>query len=425
MLAGQSREDCIMTLKTRSETERQTTRISSPRLAALARHLRQGDALALDRFWREVAEHGAPLIEPVEGSRAFSLLTFLWRAYRPPREVRLLSSICEDLHGDRLTHLRGSNLWYKTYRVPGDLRATYRFQIDGIPCTDRLNPHVSLVPGDEVSPFGPATHLSLACLPAAWPLPWVTPYSGRPFGQVSQHAFHSSLSGNMYRLWIYTPPNYTRAAEPYNLLLLLDGWVYARVLQAPTMLDNLQDVGALPPVVAVMLGHADRTTRGREYTFHQPFLEFITQELLPWIRLHYHVTSDPAQSVVGGLDLSAVSATLLALRHPDLFGNVLAQSGHFQEKLPEDTEHERVANLVASMPTVPVRFHLDAGVFETHPGRDGGPSLLLSNRHLRQILRARNYPVHYKEFSGGHDYLCWQETLVDGLLALFKGFGTG
>ena len=413
-----------MTLKTRSATERQT-RVLSPRLVLLARSLRQGADTALESFWREVASQGTPLIEPVEGTRAYSLVTFLWRARRPAHEVWLLSSLCDEEDGDRLTHLRGSDLWYRTYRFPNDLRATYRFQVDGVDYIDRLNPQTSLVPGDEVSPFGPATRFSLVYLPDVWPLPWVTPYSGRPFGQVSQHAFHSAQSGNMYRLWIYTPPNYTRSAESYNLLLLLDGWVYERVLQAPTILDNLQDVGALPPTVAVMLGHPDRETRGREYTFHQPFLEFIIQELLPWIRLHYHVTSEPAQSVVGGLDLSAVSATLLALRHPELFGNVLAQSGHFEEKLSENVEYERVANLVAAIPTVPVRFHLDAGTLETHPTLDGGPSLLDSNRHLRQLLQAKNYSVHYEEFSGGHDYICWQETLVDGLLALFKGFGTG
>lgn len=409
-----------MTLKIRSDAERQT-RITSPRLATLARSLRQGDDAALDCFWCEAAEQGTPLIEALEGTRAFSLVTFLWRSSRQVHEVRLLSSICENEDGDRLTHLRGTNLWYKTYRLPNDLRATYRFQIDGITATDRTNPHSALIPGDRVSPFGAATRFSLLYLPDASPLPWVTPYSGRPFGQVSQHAFHSTQSGNMYRLWIYTPPNYTRAGEPYNLLLLLDGWVYARVLQTPTILDNLQDVGALPPMVTVMLGHPDRASRRREYTFHQPFLEFITQELLPWIRLHYHVTSDPAQSVIGGLDLSAVSATLLALRHPELFGNVLAQSGHFEEKLPEDTEHERVANLVTSLPTAPVRFHLDVGLLETQQFPDGGPSLLVSNRHLRQLLQARHYRIHYKEFSGGHDYLCWQETLVDGLLALCKG----
>lgn len=412
-----------MTVKTGRDLERQT-RTFSPRLASLARRLRQGNSTALEHFWHELSVQGAPLIEPLEDNRAFSLVTFLWRAYCPAHEVLLLSCLSEEENGDRLTHLRGSDLWHKTYRVRNDLRATYRFQADDVYYIDRFNSQISQVPGDEISPFGPTTQFSVLRMPDARPLPWVTPYSGRPFGQVNQLAFHSAQSGNMYRLWVYTPPGYTRSAEPYNLLLLLDGWAYTRVLLTPTILDNLQDVGALPPVVAVMLGHPDRETRGREFTFHQPFLDFITQELLPWIRLHYHVTNDPSRTVVGGLDLSAVSAALLALRNPELFGNVLAQSGHFEEKLPEDIEHERLATLIASTaPTVPVRFHLDAGLLETRPAPDGGPSLLVSNRHLRQLLQAKNYSLHYEEFSGGHDYICWQETLVDGLLALFKGFG--
>lgn len=412
-----------MTVKARSDLERQA-RVSSPRLAALARSIRQGNSAALELFWREVAEQGSPLIEPVESNRTCSLVTFLWRACRPAREVVLLSSLSTDEDGDHLTHLRGSDLWYKTYRVRNDLRATYRLRVDGICHTDRYNRQIILVPHDETGPFRPATRFSILRLPDVQPLPWVTPYSGRPFGQVSQHALHSAQSGEMSRLWIYTPPGYARTAEPYHLLLLLDGWIYNRVLCAPTILDNLLDVGALPPLIAVMLSYPESGARGRESTFHQPFLDFVTMELLPWIRLHYHVTSDPAQTAIGGLGESAVSAALLALRYPELFGNVLAQSGHFEEKIPEDVEHERVANLVVSMPAVPVRFHLDAGLLETRPMPDGGPSLLVSNRHLRQLLKAKNYSVHYQEFSGGHDYICWQETLVDGLLALFKGFGT-
>lgn len=413
-----------MIVRVRGELERQT-RLLSPRLAALSRHLRQGDSTALERFWQETAEQGTPLIEPLEKSRAFSLLTFVWRASSPAREVVLLSSLSEDEAGDRLVHLRGSDLWYKTYRVRNDLRIIYRLQVDGCIQVDPLNEQSALVPGDEVSPFGPTAEFSLVRLSGALPLPWTTSLPGRPSGRVEQHVFHSAQLGHMYRVWVYTPPNYTRAAEPYHLLLLLDGWAYAHVLLTPTILDNLLDVGALPPLVTVMLGHSDRETRGREFTFHQPFLDCVTQELLPWIRLHYHVTSDPARTIVGGLSLSAVAATLLGLRHPDLFGNVLAQSGHFEEKLPEDVEHERVANLVAANAAVPVRFHLDAGLLETRPTPDGGPSLLVSNRHLRQLLQARGYHVHYQEFNGGHDYICWQETLVDGLLALLKDFGPG
>ena len=40
-------------------------------------------------------------------------------------------------------------------------------------------------------------------------------------------------------VWIYTPPAYDGAGEPYPLLVLFDGDVYTSFIPTPTICDNL------------------------------------------------------------------------------------------------------------------------------------------------------------------------------------------
>jgi len=60
---------------------------------------------------------------------------------------------------------------------------------------------------------------------------------------------------------------------------------------------------------------------------------------------------------------------------------------------------------------------LDVGTFEADFWGNGGYNLE-TTRHMRDVLRAKGYEVHYQEFAGGHEYLNWRGTLADGLIAL-------
>ncbi len=153
----------------------------------------------------------------------------------------------------------------------------------------------------------------------------------------------------------------------------------------------------------------------------------MTQELPPWARQSYHLTTDPARTVVAGASLGGLAAALAALRHPEVFGNVLSQSGSFYwgpETGPfywgpnDGVEFEWLTRQFVTSPRLPLRFYLEVGLLERDPRGVNGPSMVLANRHFRDVLQAKGYAVHYAEFNGGHECLCWQGTLDDGLLFL-------
>src|ERR1044071_4229217 len=59
----------------------------SPRLAALQDRLKSGDRRALDNFWKEIEQHGAPIIEPATDSDREMFVTMLWRGSEETRNV--------------------------------------------------------------------------------------------------------------------------------------------------------------------------------------------------------------------------------------------------------------------------------------------------------------------------------------------------
>jgi enterochelin esterase-like enzyme len=214
---------------------------------------------------------------------------------------------------------------------------------------------------------------------------------------------------NKRRLWVYTPPGYSSDGEPYRLLVLFDGRQYIEATPTPTILDNMVADGSIPPIVAVMVGQVDRYN---ELFLNHTFADFIAKELVPWVQQRYHVTAKPAQTIIGGLSLGGLAAAYTALQHPEVFGNVLSQSGSFQ--LRAEDEKSLVRQFVLEEKR-PIRFYLEAGLLETADS----PSLLDSNRQLRDILEAKGYEVHYSEYNGRHDHINWRGSLSQGLTSLF------
>jgi enterochelin esterase-like enzyme len=390
----------------------------SPRLAMLVESLRAGDSGALDLFCHDLTQHGTPLVEVNDDSNAV-LVTFLWYAQAPVEQVSLLCAPLAPQYSPLtplpLARLYTTDLWYRTERIRADLRALYRFVVNDAPAQpDPWNPLTYHYPKDETLPDSQDIVVSMFALPAAAPQPWLTPPLEGIRGNVECIHLASMILANERRVWVYTPPQYSTDQAPYACLILFDGWMYANVMQAPVTLDNLIRAGKLPPLVCVMVDHLNRQ---QELGCSPAFADFIVLELLPWARRHYQLSADTALTLIGGASAGGLAAVYTALRYPQYFDHVLAQSGAFWWSPRDQPEPEWLARQVVMQPPQALHVYLEAGLLEDEVGASG-VSILTSVRHLRNLLQAKGYRVEYAEFVGTHDVIHWQGTFATGLVAL-------
>ena len=410
---------------------------SSPRLLALRDRLTSGDRTALDKFWNEINEQGAPIIEPAAESDHDMLVTMLWRAREETKNVFVfrLGDVSKPM-----VRLLDTDLWYKTFRLQKGARFIYQLATNlpdpkewggitrfaGALRNDPFNP---LQYAERINEFNPyeVTFTSAVELPSAEPQTWNVVRPTVPKGQVRRDKFTSKILGNERPIWIYTPHGYAAGKKPYPLLVLTDGGVYVNTARVATILDNLIAAGLIPPLVAVMVENPDRW---RELSCSSAYADFLAQEIVPWARVNYRATDRPAQTIIGGASLGGLQAAFVGLKHSEVFGNVLSQSGSFQWKPEGEKESEWLTRQFAASPRLPLRFSLEAGLLEGTwwwrslvPMPANGPPLvdpttLAANINLRDTLQTKGYAVHYTEFNGNHGMLNWRGTLASHLIAL-------
>lgn len=83
-------------------------------------------------------------------------------------------------------------------------------------------------------------------------------------------------------------------------------------------------------------------------------------------------------------------------------------------------EFEWLPALFARTDPQPSRFYLSAGVFETGlSDTNRGHYLLATNRHMRDVLTARQYDFAFVEFTGAHNEVNWEDQMAAGLTWLW------
>lgn len=416
-------------------------RCASARIAALARGPEEG--LSEGDFWRAVRREGTPLVEPdPAGDDDHAVVTFLWHGTDATRAVQVMPNKIGDPRdpaGNLMARVPGTHVWHWSVRMRRDWRATYTLSIDegdgpaGVDAGSGGPAYWQwLRTRQQPDPFNfrtlaprwggpPVSYVELSDAPRGDDWRERTDVAR---GSVGEHTVPSRLLRNRRRVWVYQPPvtgvrpgagPWARTGTPPTadgrlpVLVLLDGEMWQPRLGVATLLDNLIADGRIPPLVALLPESLGAGNRWDELTCKPGFVGFLRDELLPWATRRLPLTADPAHTVVAGQSLGGLTAAYAAVQAPGRFGAVLAQSGSFW--WPDGPDAEWLTGRLACGPRVPVRFRLSAGEQEW--------VTLPASRRLRETLAARGYDASYREFNGGHDYLCWRTELADGLTELF------
>ena len=422
--------DRIVSIEERLRPTAAKDRFVSPRIDALRKEVEGGNKEAVAKFWSEVEQHGAPLVEPVPDNTTDDLVTFLWRARGETHNVLILwapyvSSRIDDF---KMTRLGETDVWYRTLKIRKGARFVYQLSPNDPLTFEPSKARIATVQADPLNPRrwfdNPGStkfeYQSVVELPEARPQPYSAKRKDVAAGTIEKTRIKSELLGNERELAIYTPPGYRRDGTPNGLLVVFDEGSYLTLVPTPVILDNLIAEKKIAPMVAVLIANPDQETRTRELPPNPKFADFLNNELVAWMRRNYNITKDPSQTVVAGSSFGGIASVYAGLRHPETFGNILCQSGSFwwssAKPAPYD-EPNYLAREFLKIPKLPLKFYMDAGSFEVDLDGNGG-AILEPSRHMRDVLLARGYEVHYQENVGGHDYLSWRGSLADGLIAL-------
>lgn len=246
--------------------------------------------------------------------------------------------------------------------------------------------------------------------------------------------FHSKALGNARPIWVYKPPTY--ATEPnrrFPVLYMLDGqnifdgstsFIPNGEWRMDETAEMLIGAGLMEPVIIVGIANAGME-RANEYlpiTLQlggkptggkaNASLDFIANELKPWIDKRFRTKTDAANTGLGGSSFGAVLTLHAGLTKPNVFGKLLAMSpslwidnGHFNRAYAKP----------ASRPAV--RLWVDMGAQE-------GPQVVNLFNDFTKVLERKGWRKNRDfravvEPRGEHNEFAWARRMPLALTYLF------
>lgn len=373
----------------------------------------------LDNFWD--SNPNLPLIEKDSLYNDYVFITLLYRNELPNKEIKFdMFGIYEEYRfaDMKLYPLSNTGTYYRSYMIPNDLCFSYRFSIKDtlsgeiVKVTDKYNSNT--IPRDRILGYS----FSALDLRADEP-DYNSRKSNVNHGQLDTLKYTSKILGYDKDIFVYTPAGFNKNREQdYPVLYLFDSFIYLNRVEVPNILDNLIYEKKIKPMIAVLINNYSDERRETELHISYEFKSFVTDELVPYIRVNYNGTTNPQETIIGGISLGGLASTFMSFYHPDIFGKVLSQSGAFWrdtsrvDNYDNEIRNDWLINQFILSDSKPIKIFMDWGLQEN--------MVLGSNRKMARILKHKGYDFKYIEYNGWHDWANSRKTFSSGLLYLMN-----
>lgn len=399
-------------------------RADGPSVTRWRKALATGTPAVRESVRREVSAvlgAGTPLCEPGppdEHGRPRHSVTFLFEDPGAQEVLLFVNRLTDEsrLDDSLMARLLGTDVWHLGYLMGTAWRASYSFlpvpeglQAPWRGAEDQVDIRSALA-GGVSDPHNPATCparggrvVSVAALPDAPTSPWpVRALASRPAPQ-----WQEGPSGRRVALQPCGVPAGGEATAP--VVVLFDGEVWWEQGVVPAVRAAVSD-GVLAPLHLVLLDSGGTAKRWRELDGTGGIEDSLADDLLPWVARRTGAQLNPDRVATAGQSLGGLSALLCVLRRPDAVRAALAQSSSLWQPYPAEVLDELLGRDGAQA-LADTRIVLEVGEQEW----------VLTGPHDAFAARLEQSPadVRYRRFDGGHDYACWREGIVPGLVELF------
>lgn len=236
-------------------------------------------------------------------------------------------------------------------------------------------------------------------------------------GKMYDHEIDSKFLNEKMTIKIYEPETFDFLYEN-QVCIMQDGDDYFHLGRIATLSDKLHEEGDIVNTVFVGIHYIDRFDRLKKYhpegEQFEAYIQFLTEEVVPLLKEILPINPLGTVWSLMGDSLAGTIALTTALKHPNLFQQVIMQSPLVDDSVLKIVQDSTNADSL--------EVYHSIGLKETNVPTTAGEHVdfIIPNEKLRETLKEKIIHYEYVEIEdGNHTWKYWQKELPSILEKMF------